>query len=151
MVYARLADLVLVAHLAFVLFAALGGLLVLRWPRVAWVHLPAVAWGAFIEATGGICPLTPLENSLRRAGGGAGYEGDFLEHYVVSLLYPQGLTRDMQLGLAALLVVVNAVIYAWVWRRRRGERRRALDALGAARSLDTHGKATWTRDELHDR
>lgn len=124
MPHALLADLVLVAHLGFVLFAALGGLLVLRWPRVAWLHLPAVAWGAWIEATGGICPLTPLEDSLRRAAGGTGYEGDFLEHYVVSLLYPAALTREIQLALALLLVALNVAIYAWAWRRRRRVRAR---------------------------
>lgn len=122
---ALLADLVLVAHLAFVAFAALGGLLALRWRRVPWVHLPAVAWGAFIEIRGGVCPLTPLENRLRQAAGGSGYKGDFIEHYIVSVLYPSGLSRDAQFVLAALLLVLNLVVYAVVWRRGR---RRAAKA-----------------------
>lgn len=117
--YGLAADVVLVAHAAFVVFVVLGGLLVLRWPRVAWLHLPAVAWGAWIEATGGVCPLTPLEDSLRRRAGGGGLEGDFLEHYVASLLYPAALTREIQLALALALVVFNAAVYAWVWRRSR--------------------------------
>ena len=115
---AALADIVLVLHLAFVVFAALGGLLVIRWPRVAWLHLPAVAWGAFVELTGRICPLTPLESSLRAAAGGTGYEGDFIEHYLLPFIYPTGLTPDIQLALGGLLIVVNLVIYAIVWRGR---------------------------------
>jgi len=120
--YSLLADIVLVAHLAFVLFAGLGGLLALHWRRAAWVHIPAVAWGAFIEVSGGICPLTPLENSLRKAAGGTGYQGGFIEHYLVPLLYPDALSRDAQYFLAAFLVALNVVIYAFVWRRR-GRRR----------------------------
>ena len=117
--YGFLADLVLVGHLAFVAFAALGGLLALRWAKAAWVHLPAVAWGAFIEVSGGVCPLTPLENRLREAAGGAGYEGGFVEHYLVPLLYPDALSRDTQFVLAALLVAGNVAIYALVWWRWR--------------------------------
>jgi hypothetical protein len=116
--YAVLADLVLLVHLAFVLFGALGGLLALRWRRAMWVHLPAVAWGAYIELSGGICPLTPLENRLRQAAGEGGYEGGFVEHYLVALLYPSALSRNTQFLLAALLVFVNLVIYTQVWRRR---------------------------------
>jgi len=116
--YAVLADLVLLVHLAFVLFGALGGLLALRWRRAMWVHLPAVAWGAYIELSGGICPLTPLENRLRQAAGEGGYEGGFVEHYLVALLYPSALSRNTQFLLAALLVFVNLVIYVLVWRRR---------------------------------
>jgi hypothetical protein len=83
------------------------------------VHLPAVAWGAFIEVSGGECPLTPLENRLREAAGESGYRGDFVEHYLVSLIYPSGLSHNLQLVLAALLVVLNLVVYAVVWRRWR--------------------------------
>jgi len=119
MVYAFLADLVLVLHLAFVVFAALGGLLAFRWRRAPWVHLPAVAWGGFVELTGRICPLTPLENWLREAAGGTGFQGGFVEHYLVALLYPATLSRDVQLQLTASLVLLNVVIYAAVWRRRR--------------------------------
>jgi len=115
------ADGVLIVHLGFVLFVTAGGLLVLRWTKLAWLHVPAVMWAAFVEFTGRICPLTPLEVSLRRSAGEAGYAGDFIEHYVVSLLYPDGLTRDTQTTLGALVLVVNAVIYVAVamrWRRR---------------------------------
>jgi hypothetical protein len=113
-----LADLVVVIHLLFIVFMALGGLLAVRWRWVPWLHLPAAAWGGFVELTGRICPLTPLENQLRRAAGGAGYKGDFIEHYLLPVIYPAGLTREIQFALAALLVVINAVIYAVVWRRR---------------------------------
>lgn len=124
MSYGALADLVVVLHLAFVLFVVLGGLLALRWRWVPWLHLPAAAWGGFIEATGRICPLTPLENSLRAAAGGSGYEGDFIQHYLIPIVYPPALTREIQLALGALLLVVNLVIYGAVWRRRTRERTR---------------------------
>lgn len=115
--YRLLADLVLLLHAAFVIFVLLGGLLALRWPRAAWVHLPIVAWGAGIEFLGGICPLTPLENHWRRLAGEQGYGGGFVEHYVFAALYPEGLTREIQLGLGVLVLVVNVVIYGLVWRR----------------------------------
>ena len=118
MINQLLADLVVIIHLLFIVFVALGGLLALRWRWVPWLHLPAAAWGGFVELTGRICPLTPLENQLRRAAGSAGYEGDFIEHYLLPVIYPAGLTREIQFGLAALLVVINALIYAVVWRRR---------------------------------
>ncbi|HVF60626.1 MAG TPA: DUF2784 domain-containing protein [Thermoanaerobaculia bacterium] len=119
MLYRFAADGVLVLHAAFVLFVVLGGLLVLRRPRLAWVHLPAAAWGAAIEFWGWICPLTPLEQALRRRGGEAGYSGGFVEHYVVALLYPQGLTRGLQLALGLFVLAVNLAVYLWVWRRAR--------------------------------
>ena len=122
MLFRGLADLVLVAHLAFVLFVVLGGLAVLRWPRLAWVHVPVALYGAAIEFVGFVCPLTPLEVWLRRRGGEAGYEGGFIEHYVTAALYPSGLTREVQLALGAGVLVLNAAVYA-VWLRRR--RRRA--------------------------
>ena len=118
MPYRALADLVLVVHLAFVLFVVLGGLLALRWPRLAWVHVPVALYGALIEFAGFICPLTPLENSLRRRGGEAGYEGGFIEHYVTATLYPTGLTREVQVGLGVAVLAINGAIYA-VWLRRR--------------------------------
>jgi hypothetical protein len=120
--YRLLADAVLLAHAGFVAFVVLGGLLVLRWPRLAWVHLPVVAWGAGIEFTGGICPLTPLENSLRALAHQQGYAGGFVEHYVFGLLYPDGLTHRAQLALGVLVLAVNAAVYAFAWwgRRRRG-------------------------------
>ena len=113
------ADLVLVLHLAFVAFVALGGVLVLRWPRLAWLHLPAAAWGSLIEFAGWICPLTPLEVALRELSGEAGYPGDFLQHYIVSLLYPGGLTRGLQISLGILVVLINVAMYLAIWRRER--------------------------------
>jgi hypothetical protein len=109
--YRIAADLVVLLHCLFVLFVVLGGVLVLRFPRVAWFHVPAALWGIGIECLGGICPLTPLENHLRALGGQAGYHGGFIEHYVLPMLYPSGLTRTMQLALGLLVLVVNAVIY----------------------------------------
>jgi hypothetical protein len=114
----HLADLVVLLHLAFVAFAALGGLLALRWPRAAWVHLPCAAWGVLIELFGWGCPLTPLEVHLRRLAGQEGYAGGFLEHYVLPVLYPAGLTRSGQVVLAVMLLAFNAAAYAAVWRRR---------------------------------
>jgi len=118
MPYRLLADAVLLAHAAFVVFVVLGGLLVLRWPRLAWIHLPVVAWGAGIEFAGAICPLTPLENHWRAIAGEQGYSGGFVEHYVFGLLYPEGLTRNAQLALGLLVLVVNATVYTVAWRRR---------------------------------
>lgn len=114
-----LADLVVALHALFVVFVVAGGLLVLRWPRVAWLHLPAAAWGALIEFFGWVCPLTPLEQWLRRLAGEAGYRGGFIEHYVLPVLYPAGLTRGVQLGLGALVVAVNVAVYWSVLRRGR--------------------------------
>ncbi|MFQ5747044.1 MAG: DUF2784 domain-containing protein [Gemmatimonadota bacterium] len=118
MLYRVLADLVLVVHLGFIALVVFGGLLVLRRPRLAWIHLPAALWGAAIELGGWVCPLTPLENALRRAGGGAGYEGSFIAHYIVPIIYPPGLTRSAQLLLGLSVVALNAIVYALVWRRR---------------------------------
>jgi hypothetical protein len=113
------ADLVVGAHFAFVLFVLFGGLLVLRWPRVAYLHLPAAAWGALIEFGGWVCPLTPLEQSLRRSAGGEGYSGGFIEHYILPLLYPSGLTRNAQILLGFFVIAVNAAIYAVAFRSSR--------------------------------
>jgi hypothetical protein len=118
-----LAALVALAHLAFVLFVAMGAALALKWPRIMWLHLPAAAWGVWIEWTGGICPLTPLENALRRDAGLPPYEGDFIARWVFPVLYPEGLTREIQVALGAGVIVLNAMIYAVVFarlRRRRG-------------------------------
>lgn len=119
MPYRLLADAVLVLHLLFVAFVVAGGLLALRWPRAAWLHLPALAWGLAIEFIGWTCPLTPLENTLRRWGGEAGYGGGFIDHYLLPLLYPPALTRELQWTLGAGLVAFNLLVYALVLRRRR--------------------------------
>ncbi len=119
-----LADGVLVLHMGFLAFVLLGGGLALRWPRVAWAHLPAVVWGAWIEFSGAICPLTPLENRFRRAGGEAGYTGGFIDQYLVPVLYPPGLTRTHQIALGVAVLLLNGVAYAAVLRRHR--RRRTL-------------------------
>jgi hypothetical protein len=113
------ADSLVAAHLGFVAFVVGGGLLVLRWPRCAWLHLPAVAWGVYAEATATICPLTPLENLWRQRAGASGYAGGFVEHYLIPLLYPAGLTPGGQLALALLVLVINAGIYGFAWQRRR--------------------------------
>jgi hypothetical protein len=118
-IYRMLADVVLTLHLGFVLFVALGGLLVLRWPRIAWVHIPAAIWGVAIEYSGWICPLTPLENSLRARGGVAGYSGGFIEHYLLRTLYPQGLTRGTQLVLGTFVLIINVAAYSTLLLRRR--------------------------------
>lgn len=115
--YRLAADAVVVAHGAFILFAVLGGLLALRRRWLALLHLPAVAWALFIEATGQVCPLTPLEVSLRVAAGDAGYDGGFVEHYLIPIIYPAGLTRDVQFILAAFVLAVNLAVYALVLRR----------------------------------
>ncbi|HEY7945594.1 MAG TPA: DUF2784 domain-containing protein [Casimicrobiaceae bacterium] len=119
MPYRFAAEIALAAHLAFVLFVVGGGLLVLRRPILAWLHLPAVAWAAFVEFSGWICPLTPLEVALRRAAGEAGYGGGFVEHYLTALLYPAGLTRDLQVLIGVLVLLINLAIYLRSWRRRR--------------------------------
>jgi hypothetical protein len=116
--YQLLANLLVILHFLFILFVVFGGLLALHWRWLPWIHLPAAAWGGFVELTGRICPLTPLENRFRRAAGSVGYEGDFIEHYLLPIIYPAGLTRETQFALAVLLVVLNGVIYAVVWRRR---------------------------------
>ena len=117
--YRAAADIVLVVHLAFVGFVVAGGLLALRWPRLAWAHVPVALYGAAIEFLGFTCPLTPLEVALRHRGGEAGYTGGFVEHYVTAALYPAGLTRQTQFALGAAVLVFNAALYLLAWRRRR--------------------------------
>jgi nitrate reductase gamma subunit len=119
LIYRALADLVLVVHLAFVVFVVLGGLLVLRWPWVAFLHVPAAIWGVLIEYKGWICPLTPLENSLRASAGVAQYSGGFIQHYIQPVLYPAGLTRGTQIVLGSFALLVNLAAYGVVIARRR--------------------------------
>lgn len=125
MLYRTLADLVLVSHLTFILFVVAGGLLALRWRWLPLVHLPAVLWGVYIELSGGICPLTPLENGLRHAAGASGYSGSFIEHYLTPIIYPAALSHSVQVLLASLLILANLAAYSLVlWHRFRGSRPR---------------------------
>lgn len=119
MVYRLLADLVLLLHLGFICFVAVGALLVLRRPRLIWLHLPCVAWGLYTAFTGTLCPLTPLENWLRRLGGQAGYAGGFIDHYVSRLVYPPGITAGQLALLGGVALAVNLGAYGVLWRRRR--------------------------------
>lgn len=114
--YPWLADLVLCIHVGFVFFVIFGGLLVLKWRWIAWLHLPAAVWGAVVEFTGWICPLTPLENWLREQGDEASYRSDFIAQYLLPVLYPEDLTRDLQLLLGTGVVVLNAAVYWWLWQ-----------------------------------
>jgi hypothetical protein len=117
MVYRVLADLVVLTHTLFVVFVVLGGFLAWRWRWVAWLHVPCAVWGAAIEFAGWLCPLTPLENTLRARAGLEGYRGGFVEHYVLPLLYPAGLTTPKQVVLGTFVVVVNLVAYGVLLRR----------------------------------
>lgn len=119
-----LADAVVLFHLGFILFVMLGGLLVLRWPRMAWLHLPAAAWGVVVEWSGWICPLTPLEIALRLRAGQQGYGEDFVQHYVLALIYPEGLTREIQMVLGAVVLALNLAVYVALYRRMRRQRTR---------------------------
>ena len=119
MAYNLLADLVVIVHFLFVLLSLLGALLVIRWPKIMWLHLPTALWAAGVEFSGKICPLTPLENWLRVRGGGAGYAGDFIGQHLLRLLYPSGLTRGVQIILGAIVVGINIGIYGYVFLRKR--------------------------------
>lgn len=121
MLYRLLADLVVLVHALFVAFVVLGGFLAWRWPRLAWVHVPAAVWGVLIEYAGWICPLTPLENEFRMRAGLEGYPGGFIEHYVIPLLYPAGLTPVRQLVLGSFALALNLFAYGMLARRRRRE------------------------------
>ena len=120
MPYHALANFVLVVHFAFIIFVIAGGFLAIRWRWAPFMHLPAVAWGVFVELSGRVCPLTPLENALRRAAGASDYSSGFLEQYLVPVIYPADLSCSLQILLAALTVLANTLVYALVfWRRRR--------------------------------
>jgi len=117
MAFRILADATVAVHVAFVLFVILGGLIVARWRRVAWVHIPAAAWAAWVEFASWVCPLTPLENWLREQGGGTAYTSGFIEHYLLPILYPESLSRELQWVLGAMVLLINAVVYIVVFRR----------------------------------
>jgi hypothetical protein len=119
MPYQFLADSVVLLHLAFIVFAVLGGILAAWRRRIIWIHLPAVAWSAWIECSGGICPLTYLENWLLVKSGRGGYHGDFMSNYIIPLVYPPNLTREIQMAMAAVVIVVNLLIYGYVWGWRK--------------------------------
>ncbi|MHB8137110.1 MAG: DUF2784 domain-containing protein [Smithellaceae bacterium] len=116
--YSILADAVIIIHFLFIAFVVAGGLLVWRWPFLAWIHLPAVVWGAGIEFMGGTCPLTPLENYLRRLGGESPYSGDFVVQYLLPVIYPENLTSVTQYILGGLVIVINLIVYGMIIRRR---------------------------------
>ena len=121
MAFVLLADLVVLIHLAFVLFAVLGALLVVWRRKILWLHIPAAVWAAWIEFSGKICPLTPLETWLRMRGGGSGYAGDFVGHYLMPVLYPAGLTRKVQFILGGIVIGVNLIIYGYILFNRKPE------------------------------
>ena len=129
--YRFLADAVVVLHFCFVLFVVLGGVLVLRWRKVMWAHLPAAVWGALIEFGGWVCPLTPLEKHLRALGHQAGYAETFVEHYITRVMYPAGLTRGMQFAIGTFVIVVNVLVY---WRAFRAHRALPVTPPAEARS-----------------
>jgi len=117
MPYLLLADLVVIIHFSFVIFAVFGGILVLKWKRVMWFHIPVVFWAALVEIAGWICPLTPLEGWLRGKGGMESYEIGFIEHYILPVLYPSSLTRGVQIVLGISVFILNLLIYSWVFRK----------------------------------
>jgi len=127
MIYRALADFVVLIHMAFVLFATLGGFLVFKWPRAAWFHIPAALWAALIEFLGWVCPLTPLENWLRRRGGEIGYQTSFIERYLLPVIYPAALSRGLHVILGLLVLGVNLAIYRRLWRRPGVDDHRTLN------------------------
>lgn len=126
-----LADIIVVFHFAFILFAVLGGILSIWWRKIIWLHVPVALWAALIEFVGWICPLTPLENWLRIRGGEAGYSGGFVEHYILPILYPIGLTREIQVVLGAFVIAVNLLIYWHVYKKRK----RGIKSLKLTKSI----------------
>ncbi len=127
MPYALLADLALILHAAFILFVVFGGVLVFWRRGLAWLHIPAALWGILIEFQGWVCPLTYLENDLRATAGNSGYAGGFIEHYLVPLVYPAGLTSAMQFLLGLAVLFINAIVYTLVWRNLRTKSDRLSD------------------------
>ena len=121
MIYRTLADSILVIHFLFIIFVVFGGFFLFRSRRFAWLHIPVVIWGAFIEFSGRICPLTPLENYFRIKGNQSGYTGGFIEHYLIPVIYPSMLTRNIQFVLGALVLIINLVVYLFVFCRRKSK------------------------------
>lgn len=121
MLYRFLADLLVVIHLLFILFALFGGLLVLRYRWMLYIHLPAAAWGVLVELMHWICPLTKIENNLRNLAGDSGYADSFVEQYLIPVIYPQSLTFDMQLYLGAMVLAINLIIYSVVIVKHRNK------------------------------
>lgn len=125
MIYRIAADLVVLIHFGFILFVVVGGFLVFKWSKASFFHIPAVIWGILVEFTGGICPLTPLENKFRLAGGEAGFKGGFIEKYIIFIIYPEELTRGIQILLGFVVIVINISIYGYLfYKRRAGESKR---------------------------
>lgn len=119
MIYWIAADLVMVVHFLFALYVVLGGIAVWRWPRSAWLHVPAFTWGLLVVAKNWVCPLTPIEQNLRLAAGEQGYQGGFLAHYIEPILYPEGLPQDLRLFFAIGLIILNIALYWHAYYRRR--------------------------------
>jgi len=117
-----LADIVLITHALFIVFVIFGGLIVLKWHKVMWLHIPCAIWGALIEFFGWICPLTYLENNLRGAGNANYYESSFIQHYLLPIIYPAGLTTGIQILLGVIVIVINLIVYSIVWRYWYGKR-----------------------------
>lgn len=118
-IYHWLSNLIVILHFLYILFVLFGALFLLRWPRAIWLHIPAVVWGILVEFMGWYCPLTPWENDLRRLAGETGYETDFVAQYLLPLIYPAELTRELQILFGSIVILLNIVIYAIVWYRRR--------------------------------
>ena len=133
MFYRLAADLVLMTHLAFIILVVAGALVVLRFRWFSWIHIPAATWGAFVELTGRICPLTTLENALRVRAGQEGYAISFVEQYVLPVIYPAGLTRNIQFWLAGMVIAINAILYTWVLLDQR-KRDKASTGTGGSTS-----------------
>ncbi len=117
MIHSTVADLLVLIHLAFIIFVIFGGILIFKWRWIIYLHIPAVIWAALIEFKGWICPLTPWENQLRQAGGEAGYTGGFIEHYIIPIIYPDKLTLETQIIFGIFVIVINVIIYSWVFYR----------------------------------
>lgn len=118
-IYLYISNLIVIVHFLFILLVLFGGLLVLRWPKLVWLHLPIIIWGFLVELNGWFCPLTPWENHFRELAGAQSYQGDFIGEYLLPLIYPAELTREMQYSFAAVVLILNAIIYYFIWRNSR--------------------------------